>query len=207
MDPSRRPYSNTTREQRNRLTREQLIDLLRQEMRFRNGQDEETQSFPENPIFDPSNPEHYDDVNRDRIGHKNWCTCNNCTTMPTGIESICCQEIPNVLSKMDNLQCILTHAMIPQLCTNEEWARIFLFLTHGYNAITLADKDRNRRLRKSIYRAFTGWVHGYLGRGERRPIPSCVVNKVRQAFPDPEGQYAGFKQSNEDAAEYMVLDD
>jgi hypothetical protein len=30
-------------------------------------------------------------------------------------------------------------------------------------------------------------------REERKPLPSCLVMKVRSLFPDPENRYTGFK--------------
>ncbi|XP_068123636.1 uncharacterized protein [Hyperolius riggenbachi] len=187
-------------------TRAERIAHLHARMRQMSGQDQSSDSFPVNPIRDRTTPNHFDDYDRHKIGHTGWCTCQNCVNMPTGMESVCCSEIPNVNVMMVNLTCITQHPMFPQLCANEEWAQIFLFLTNNCNPVNPENKDRNRRLRKAVYRAFTGWVHGCLSKGDRRPIPSCVVKMVRQAFPDPDSRYTGFRPSNDLAAEFMVLD-
>ena len=43
------------------------------------------------------------------------------------------------------------------------------------------------------YRQYVRWIHGYLGRSIRVPLPSCVVYKTRQAFPNDKKNYVGFK--------------
>ncbi|KAJ8050552.1 hypothetical protein HOLleu_03797 [Holothuria leucospilota] len=35
-------------------------------------------------------------------------------------------------------------------------------------------------------------VHGHLGRGSRKIIPSCVVTAIRQTWPSANGIYRGY---------------
>ena len=48
--------------------------------------------------------------------------------------------------------------------------------------------------RKAVYRQFVMWQHGYLGRSNRKVLPSCVVWSVRDHYPAPDNRYLGFKE-------------
>lgn len=43
------------------------------------------------------------------------------------------------------------------------------------------------------YRVFTARIYGFLGRGNRVPIPSCVLTAIRETFPDECNEYTGFE--------------
>lgn len=50
-------------------------------------------------------------------------------------------------------------------------------------------------LRHAAYRQFVLWRHGRLGTNIRRVIPSCVVSRIRDRFPNANGVYTGFQVS------------
>ena len=47
---------------------------------------------------------------------------------------------------------------------------------------------------KAAYRQYILWMHGFLGRGNRRVILSCVIWAVRHFYPSVSGTYMGFRE-------------
>ena len=47
--------------------------------------------------------------------------------------------------------------------------------------------------RKAAYRVFTLLAYGPQGRGNRVKLPQCVVDRIREQWPDPRGQYMGHR--------------
>jgi len=50
----------------------------------------------------------------------------------------------------------------------------------------------NKSRRFAAYRLYTRVKHGYLGKGNRTPLPKCVTDYIRSIFPDKEDSYVGF---------------
>ena len=49
------------------------------------------------------------------------------------------------------------------------------------------------KMRCFLYRTFTYMKFGHLGRGNRIPLPNCVLREIKKLYPDPEGYYKGFR--------------
>ena len=111
-----------------------------------------------------------------------WCVCGNCQPMGTPTEDVCCRKT----------SCVTRHEEFYLLCIN------YLVLTVailGRVDIRADPIDYSpSSYRKAAYRQYIYWVHGYLGRGNRRVIPSCVVLAIRRWFPSPTGVYMGFRE-------------
>jgi len=52
--------------------------------------------------------------------------------------------------------------------------------------------DINKQCRFKSYQMYTRAKFGYLGKGKRVQLPSCVSNGIRNNFPDPNQCYIGF---------------
>ena len=52
----------------------------------------------------------------------------------------------------------------------------------------------NKNYRYASYWQFIWWIYTKLGKGVRRVIPSCVVLKICQNFPEDSDQYVPYKQ-------------
>ena len=102
--------------------------------------------------------------------------------MPQEIENVCCRQRPCVTTQ-DYFQAtvldmnVLSIAIVNQ---SEVFADVADYSPSSY--------------RKAAYRQWILWQHGYLGRANRRVVPSCVVWVVRYKYPVSDGQYLGFEE-------------
>ena len=85
--------------------------------------------------------------------------------------------------------------MVCEHCNDTPCHRV-TYLTMLRSAADSADDSiPPNTARRMLYRSYIGSVYGYLGRGNRVVVPSCVKDLIREMFPDPQGQYMGHKNS------------
>ncbi|KAF7221502.1 uncharacterized protein [Nothobranchius furzeri] len=113
-----------------------------------------------------------------------WCVCLQCRNMATPLEQKCCQQQPQNFT-----------SLLPLL--NEGALRLARRIWNDVRAeADIRDPgESHRQFRYAAYRNFIVWQYGLLGPGVRIVIPSCCVWKIRDRFPDPNGQYVGFLPS------------
>jgi hypothetical protein len=56
------------------------------------------------------------------------------------------------------------------------------------------EDNSTKAFRKAAYRQFILARHGYLGKGNRRVCPSCVVIKIKERYPSVTGVYMGYRE-------------
>lgn len=57
----------------------------------------------------------------------------------------------------------------------------------------------SKEIRFRLYRHATSWMHGFLGKGRRIQLPTCVVGEIKDIAPADRGtEYVGFKDGNGD---------
>ena len=111
----------------------------------------------------------------------NWCICNNCVNMPTPDENKCCNR----------RECITSYELFQNLCIDRHVLELAIRARCDIRVEPLDFSMAS--FRKAAYRQFILWEHGYLGKGNRRIIPSCAVRKIRAQYPSPDNVYMGFR--------------
>ena len=112
-----------------------------------------------------------------------WCVCGNCVAMPTDIENKCCKR----------RECITGRRKFTKYCLDPENLEMYIRNTTD---IRNDRRDSNTRsFRKAAYRQYVLSQYGYLGKGNRRVCPSCVVSKVRGHYPSPTWDFVNSNES------------
>ena len=111
-----------------------------------------------------------------------WCICGRCKRMPLEAENVCCRQRHCVTREEFFRSAVLDMSVLSIAIVNR--------------SDVFADDPEYTpsSYRKAAYRQWILWQHGYLGRANRRVIPSCVVWAVRGSYPAPDGNYLGFKE-------------
>jgi hypothetical protein len=52
----------------------------------------------------------------------------------------------------------------------------------------------NKEIRLALYKTVTRFIHDFLGKGNRCPLPLCVSGEIKDAFHEPGGNHTGFKK-------------
>ena len=111
-----------------------------------------------------------------------WCICQKCRMMTLPEENRCCRRVP----------CITTAEQFHTNVLNVDVLSIAMVSRSDIRAETPDYTPASYR--KACYRQWIMWQHGFLGRSNRRVVPSCVVWAVSNKFPVPDGNYMGFKE-------------
>lgn len=151
---------------------------------------------------------------RVRIGMDWWCRCGACQPMPTENECFCCTEWELVRPSMGRLDisgeedstqrdCVTTNDAFPAL-VNPAVVETFFHLPKinwkkrprpsGPNGQLSVEQYRLVPYRIVLEWALKGET---LGKGNRKPLPSCVVSAIRRRYPSPTGTYQGFQEAQD----------
>jgi hypothetical protein len=150
-------------------------------------------------------------VNRDfvgRAGSTDWCNCGECGVMKTDAESFCCTESVIFNKIRGSVDCIKHHSSFDQVILNIDVLKTarqaMLVYEKNPHLVELQDAT-NRTWRFVAYRQFINWANSgeSLGKNRRLVIPACVVQEIRETFPETSGAYVGFSATAGQNAEYF----
>ena len=122
-----------------------------------------------------------------------------CLIMPKAAECVCCNDNDDIVQKMEDRECIVFHDCFQTTVLNEESINLLReeFFVHEKNASKknkLAEDFSNTSWRYLAYRYFVRWINSWVSMGKRNriPLPSFVVNAIKEKWPEKSGVYKGF---------------
>ena len=134
-----------------------------------------------------------------RKGTKTWCQCGYCEAMESEAESLCCLDTNEVpCDYFEGKKCIALTEGFKDVCLKKNVLKTALSALNNLRGDALAKVVTNRSFRYAGYKQFTWWVFNYLGKGNRRVIPSCALWKIRSCFPDPNAEYVNYSEGKKD---------
>ncbi|XP_053307781.1 uncharacterized protein LOC128469989 isoform X2 [Spea bombifrons] len=144
-----------------------------------------------------------------RVGDTAWCSCGGCVALPTDDECVCCTEIKNIEPLLsEGKKCICDSDYVRDRLVSREHIISLYRYSSSYSKLRLPRMDdlKESDYRKTAYRAFCMWAYGRLGRKKGRPIPACVVHRIRTHFPKPDKTYLGLVSASYDPNAVDMLD-
>ena len=119
-----------------------------------------------------------------------WCSCDHCVYLEFEPVNECCKKSELVNVRIEQEQCVMLTNDFPLVCLHTTILETSLGIWHHTHGERRELNNANYRF--AAYRQFIGWIYGKLGRHERRPIPSCVLRKIRETFLSADNQYVAF---------------
>ena len=137
-----------------------------------------------------------------------WFKCGQCSPC-ISTDAVCCHDRPEVMDSMGfDKRCITDEMFFKTHLLSEEglqYNRLILasMIKNNASRQKYLDREFDNTLRRHLcYRNFLVFVNKGqpLGKNNRVVLPQCVVEKIRNKYPDPDGIYTGFC----DAAENLI---
>ena len=159
-----------------------------------------------------------DDDHDTGINPEEFCGCGNCIRMKNLHECICCKSeiLPLIQLKIGSEpelrcfnedgsggreviklkgKCVTEYPTFKNIIKDPELIKMHLIrMSHQSSKCFPHEPVQDSKFRYGAYRMVTLWIHGVLGRENRKVLPSCIVNKIRTLYPDCDVNYTGFKE-------------
>ncbi len=83
--------------------------------------------------------------------------------------------------------------MLCLLCNHDPCHRIVYADQIRWHVSAISSDTSPNVAHRSLYEVYTHAVYGTLGHGNHVDLPACIVSYIRELFPDPDGEYMGYK--------------
>ena len=129
-----------------------------------------------------------------------WCSCKKCTYI-SDTESLCCNQQPEIKEMLPSLgDCVTDMPFVKNILTDDEgldYSRYVMasMIKNDIEREKYLNKPFTNSLKRNLaYRNFLVFLHKGtpLGRHNRVVLPRCVVQCIREKYPDEDNNYTGF---------------
>ena len=145
-----------------------------------------TPEIGDRPFGSPPNPSSPD-----------WCICSRCWPMLNARQNVCCRDVPFKTTRGEFRAVLLDYNVLRVSVRYSRYSGTCPQLVFIFHCITRYRADwfaapldySHSGIRNAAYRQYILSFYGYLGQGNRRIAPSCVVTCVRKWYPSPDDAY------------------
>ncbi|XP_069580288.1 P2X purinoceptor 7 [Brachyistius frenatus] len=115
-------------------------------------------------------------------GRPAWCKCGCCAPSSLPQEALCCRRSDGA--------CITWSPLFEQLVLSRSLLEAVLWYRGPLSPL---DQVQTAALRHCAYGQYISWRFGFPPADTHPAIPSCCVWRIRKEYPNPDGQYSGFR--------------
>ena len=110
-----------------------------------------------------------------------WCICQHCVKDVQIVGELCCKNPSNLpIEKFNGVDCITQLEVFANVCLNNDVLEAEI---GAWRDLSVTDIDlSNVNYRFIAYKQYAWWSYGYLDEKKRKPLPNCVVKKIRAVF-------------------------
>lgn len=119
-----------------------------------------------------------------------WCKCSHCIQNINIAEKICCKN-PQMLFE-EEFDCITKTTSFANVCLDKNVLKAAMGAWREFRDETRSPENKNYRF--ISYKQYIWWSYGYLGKNKRKPLPNCVITKIRDIYPEQSGNYVQYKE-------------
>ena len=90
--------------------------------------------------------------------------------------------------------------LFPKISLRIAWLSQQQYLMLTGDALSFANMTTTN-YRYHAYRSYTSYIHGLLGRWQRKVVPACLVKRIRELYPSADDTYVGYIHVNLETGE------
>lgn len=125
-----------------------------------------------------------------------WCRCEECAAVHSKDQhNYCCNESDAITDVRQEMSCITKTTRFMEVVENKDILKLLRYTYAKGNSKYLERNLDNRQYRHLCYKFFVFLINCHSSVNMTRYIlPSCVIKRIRELYPEFKNTYTGFKE-------------